>query len=59
MESEKASKALNEISLYQQYLESVFFDYNMPDMSESVLRKYMNSRPVFSQIPVHDVAKEL
>ena len=33
MESEKASKALNEISLYQQYLESVFFDYNMPDIS--------------------------
>ncbi len=59
MEASVASKALNEISLYQEYLESVFFDYNMPDMEERVLRRYINSRPIFSQIPVHDVKKEL
>ncbi len=59
MESDNASKALNEISIYQEYLESVFFDYVMPDMDEAVLHKYMNSRPVFSQIPIHDIAKEL
>ena len=59
MESETASKALNEISLYQEYLESVFFDYNMPDMPEEILHKYINSRPIFSRVPMHDVAKEL
>ena len=59
MESSVASVALNEISLYQDFLESVFFDYNMPDMDEDVLHKYMNSRPIFAQIPVHDVAREL
>ena len=59
LESDTATVALNEISLYQNYLESVFFDYTMPDISKEILRKYINSRPLFSQIPVHDIRKEV
>ncbi len=59
MESTTASKALNEISIYQEYLESIYFDYKMPDMEESVLRRYINSRPIFSKIPLHDIDTEL
>ncbi|MBR1628537.1 MAG: GGDEF domain-containing protein [Lachnospiraceae bacterium] len=58
-ESDSARVALNEISLYQDYLESIFFDYSLPDISEDILRKYINSRPLFSQIPVHDIQREV
>lgn len=55
----EATKALNEISLYQRYLDAVFFDYKNLDMEESVLRLYINSRPIFAKVPVCDVEKEL
>ena len=59
METTSAATALNEISLYEDYIESVFMDYSLPDISKAVIRKYINSRPAFARIPVHDVEKEL
>lgn len=55
----EATRALNEISLYQRYLDTVFFDYRNLDMEESVLRLYINSRPIFAKVPVCDVEAEL
>ena len=55
----RATVALNEISLYQKYLDTVLFDYINLDMDEAVLRLYINSRPIFAKIPVCDVHKEL
>ncbi len=59
LETSSTTMALNEISLYQDYLESIFFDYTSNDVSEEVLHKYINSRPLFAQIPVHDIQDEI
>ena len=59
MESGRVSEAFNEISLYEKYLEMIYFDYTMKDMEMAQIHKYMDSRPVFSQIPVYDVNLEI
>ena len=46
---------MNEISLYQEKLGMIYMDYKMSDIKEEQLRKYMESRPVFSKIPVKDI----
>ena len=56
MAGEETTRALNEISLYQEKLGKIYIDYKMPDIKEEQLRKYMESRPVFSKTPVKDVA---
>ena len=55
MTGEETTKALNEISLYQEKLGIIYIDYKMPDIKEEQLRKYIESRPVFSKTPVKDV----
>lgn len=57
MTGEETSKALNEISLYQEKLGMIYMDYKMPDIKDEQLRKYMESRPVFSKTPVKDVGE--
>ena len=59
IEANTATEALNGISLYQNYLDSVFFDFTMLDIPSEILHKYINSRPIFATIPVHDVATDL
>ena len=52
---DETTRALNEISLYQGKLGMIYMDYKMSDIKEEQLRKYMESRPVFSKIPVKDI----
>ncbi|MBR1628157.1 MAG: GGDEF domain-containing protein [Lachnospiraceae bacterium] len=57
---ENATCAFNEISLYGEgRLESVYFDYQQPDMPEEQIRAYMESRPLYQAIPLHDLSLEL
>lgn len=55
MTGEETTRALNEISLYQERLGVIYMDYKMTDIKGEQLRKYMESRPVFSKTPVKDV----
>ena len=57
MAGEETTRALNEISLYQEKLGMIYMDYKMPDIKEEQLRKYMESRPIFSKTPVKDVGE--
>lgn len=59
-EGKTATQSLNTISLYgETHLESVYFDFEQPDMEESQIRKYMESRPLYRVLTVHDVQLEL
>ncbi len=55
LEAGEATAALNEISLYRRYVKRIFIDYTMPDITEAALKEYIRSRPLFGEIPVHDV----
>ena len=59
-EGETGSASFNDISLYgEQHLESVYFDFSQPDISEEQIREFMASRPLYATVPVHDVELEL
>ncbi len=58
MQERHGTEALNGISLYQKYIDTVFFDYDGLDMDSAILHKYINSRPIFAKVPVHDVKAE-
>ncbi|MBQ7676644.1 MAG: diguanylate cyclase [Lachnospiraceae bacterium] len=57
--SNEISKALNEISLYGESLETVFLDYEMGGMTKEQIEAYMASRPLFQTLPVHDIDVEI
>ena len=59
-EGETGTESFNDISLYgERHLESVYFDYSQPDITEEQIREYMASRPLYATVPVHDVELEL
>ena len=58
-EGKTATESFNDISLYGERLESVYFDYSFSDITPEQIREYMESRPVYSVIPLHDVELEL
>lgn len=59
-EGETGMQSFNDISLLgERHLESVYFDFSQPDISEEQIREYMKSRPLYAVVPVHDVELEL
>lgn len=59
-EGENATQSFNEISLYsERHLESIYFDYEQPDIAVEQIREFMESRPLYAVLPVHDVELEL
>ncbi len=58
-EADTATEAFNDISLYGDHLESIYFDYSYEDITKDQIREYMDSRPLYSVLPVHDVELEL
>ena len=59
IEASDATTALNEISLYGEYLESVYLDFDMPGITREQLKAYLASRQLFKKLPVHDIRKEV
>lgn len=53
LEGSDITKGLNEISLYQDYLNEIYIQMDMPGIELSELEKYMDSRPVFSRVRLH------
>ncbi len=53
--SDCTTTAFNQISLYQNYLNSIYIDMGMDDIGSSELEEYMASRPVFSKIKVNRI----
>ncbi len=46
-------RGLNDISLYQDYLNEIYIQMDMPGITTKELEDYMASRPVFSRVQLH------
>ena len=53
--SDCTTTAFNQISLYQNYLDSIYIDMSMDDIGTSEMEEYMSSRPVYSKIKVNRI----
>jgi len=56
LEAGQATEALNEISLYRDYLKAVYVDFAIPGIHPAALRAYIHSRPMFTEISVFNAA---
>ena len=59
IEGKTATESFNDISLYGEKLEAIYFDFDQPGITVSQIREYMNSRPLYTTVPVHDIKLEL
>jgi hypothetical protein len=53
LEGSDITRGLNEISLYQDYLNEIYIQMDMPGIEIKELENYMASRPVFSRVRLH------
>ena len=51
-----AQSALNEISLYKNYIKHIYMDYSMPDITETIIKEYIRTRPIFDSIEVNEIS---